>query len=399
MSETYTDPSRLFSIRLPDGFARDTSTKSLVFRHSDVDGTITISAMRHRLDAPDVEIFDALPSRDTMQNMATSSRDGMRIRYGDYEGNLNNAAEFWRWWTMQRGPIGMVVAFNGAPDADERQAELVDELVAGITICEHPPLGVEDFTQLATEVYAELMKVEKPEITRPMELRTGPASSLRLDNAYISYLNAWDTDAKADARKLLSEWLEHLWGEQKEKLGAFEDVRALICPVVRAWGFGRETKVDILRRPLLERELELFVAVDTGRTLRFLSRADLDGWEGVSEDDVYFYARENLLALSQEMELQALAGEDGTPKAVIIATNDGHDAARVVLPHFYEKLADVLGPELLAGLPNRDFLIVVAAGDTELVSNIAAQVKIDAETRPYSISGKLYKLTAEGLSV
>jgi uncharacterized protein YtpQ (UPF0354 family) len=198
---------------------------------------------------------------------------------------------------------------------------------------------------------------------------------------------------------MLTEWFERLWGEQKENLGAFEDVRGLIYPVVRAWGFGRDTKVNVIRRPLVDKELELFAAVDTGRTLRFLTQLDLDKWEGVSEDDIFFYARENLLAISEEMELQALAGPDGDPRAVIIATNDSHDAARVVLPQFYEKLAQVLGPNLLAGIPNRDFLIVLNADDEQLVKDVSAQVKVDAETRPYAISGKLYRLSADGLAV
>ncbi len=399
MTDTYTDPSRLFTVRLPQGFARDEEAKALVFRHAEIDGAVTISCLRHRLEAAHIDLFDALPSRDSMQNIERSEHDGVRARYGDYEGQLQNRPEAWRWWTLQRGPVGIVVSFNGSPDAAESSREMVDELVRGIEVTKNPPVGVEDFTAQAADVYAEALKAPKPQIAKPLELSTGPKSTLRLDNAYFSYLHAWDENPDTDVRELLTEWFERLWGEQKESLGAFEDVRGLIYPVVRAWGFGRDTKVNVIRRPLVEKELELFAAVDTGRTLRFLTQLDLEKWEGVSEDDIFFYARENLLAISEEMELQALAGPDGNPRAVIIATNDSHDAARVVLPQFYEKLAQVLGPNLLAGIPNRDFLIVLNADDAQLVKDVAAQVKVDAETRPYAISGKLYRLTADGLAV
>jgi hypothetical protein len=334
-----------------------------------------------------------------MQNIERSEHDGVRLRYGDYEGELQNQPEAWRWWTLQRGAVGIVVSFNGSPEAAESTRELVDELVQGIEITRKPPVGVEDFTSQAAEVYAEALKAPKPQIAKPLELSTGPKSTLRLDNAYFAYLHAWDEDPDTDVGAMLTEWFERLWGEQKENLGAFEDVRGLIYPVVRAWGFGRDTKVNVIRRPLVDKELELFAAVDTGRTLRFLTQLDLDKWEGVSEDDIFFYARENLLAISEEMELQALAGPDGDPRAVIIATNDSHDAARVVLPQFYEKLAQVLGPNLLAGIPNRDFLIVLNADDEQLVKDVSAQVKVDAETRPYAISGKVYRLSADGLAV
>jgi uncharacterized protein YtpQ (UPF0354 family) len=399
MSETYSDPSRLFTIALPEGFRRDEDARSLVFRHSDIDGAITVTCLRHRVGDKQPELFDALPSRESIQNVQSFERDGIRIRYGEYEGELQNQTEAWRWWTLQRGPVGIVVSFNGSPEAAESRRDAVDELVRGIQIADKPPVSMEDFTSVATEVYAETLKAPKPEIIKPLELRTSPQASLRLDNAYVTYLHEWEADPDADIRKLLATWFEHLWGEQRESVGTFEDVRGLIYPVVRAWGFGRDTKVKVLRRPLLDGELELFAALDTGRTLRFISSEDLAAWEGVSEDDVFFYARENLLALSSELEMQALAGQDGTPRAVIIATGDSHDAARIVLPQFYEKLATVLGPNLLAGIPNRDFLIVLSADDAELVGQVAAQVKVDAESRPYPISGKLYKLSASGLSL
>lgn len=396
MSESvYRDPSRLFSVVVPEGFERDPRAKSLVFRHKQIDGTVTVSCLRHRADSGKVNLFDALPSRDNMQNMAQSERDGMRISYGDYEGTLQNNAEYWRWWTMQRGPIGVVVSYNGAPDtADEKR---VDKLVDGVRITAHPPIGVEDFTSLGAEVYATSLGRPKPTIAQPLELSTEGKAVLRLDNAYISYLSDWDDDNNTDPAAHLERWFEMLWGEHDEKLGTFEEVRGTIYPVVRSWGYGRETNVPVLRRTIVDGELELLAALDTGRTLRFIAKSDLENWEGVSEEDVFFFARENLLALAEDLQLQTLADPDGTPKAVIVATGDSYDASRLVLPTLYEKLAEVIGPNLLVGVPNRDFMIILNADDEELVTNVAAQVKADAQQRPYPINGKLFKLTKDGV--
>ncbi|MCB9896091.1 MAG: DUF1444 family protein [Planctomycetes bacterium] len=391
----YRDPSRLFTIRVPEGFERDPRAKSLVFRNPDIDGAVTVSCLRHRLEDANVNLFDALPSRDNMQNMQRYQREGMSVIYGDYEGTLKNEAEYWRWWTLQRGPVGIVVSFNGSPNAADEQS--VDELVGGIHINERPPIGAEDFTQRAAEVYASTLKKDKPAILRPLELSTGEKSVLRLDNAYIGYLDAWDKDDRTDPVELLNGWLELLWGEQDKDLGPFEDIRGMIYPVVRAAGYGKDTKVPVLRRELVAGELDLLAVVDTGRTLRFVSRDDIERWEGIDEEDIFFYARENLSALSQDLQLQALADNDGNPRAVIIATHDSYDASRLVLPELYNKLSEVIGPNLLAGVPNRDFMIVLTADDAELVENVSAQVKVDSETRPYSISGKLYKLTKDGV--
>ena len=391
----YRDPSRLFTIRVPDGFERDHRTKSLVFRNPDIDGSVTVSCLRHRTNDAAVNLFDALPSRDSMQNVKRYQREGMNVIYGDHEGELQNQPEHWRWWTLQRGAVGIVVSFNGAPETADGQR--VDDFVAGVHINERPPVGAEDFTQAAAEVYADTLKKAKPAIIRPLELSTGENSVLRLENAYIGYLDAWDKDDRTDPVELLNSWLELLWGEQDKQLGPFEEVRSMLYPVVRAAGYGADTKVPVLRRELVAGDLDVLAVVDTGRTLRFVSSDDVGRWEGVSEDDVFFYARENLAALSQDLQLQALADEEGNPRAVIIATHDSYDASRLVLPELYNKLSEVLGPNLLAGVPNRDFMIVLNADDTELVENVSAQVKTDSETRPYSISGKLYKLTKDGV--
>lgn len=394
-SDLYRDPSRLFSVNVPDGFERDPRAKSLVFRHKEIDGTLTVSCLRHRADSGQVNLFDALPSRDDMQNIEKSERDGATIVYGDYKGELQHQVEYWRWWTMQRGAVGIVVSFNGSPDTESEQR--VDDFVAGIHITEHPPVSAEDFTRRATDVYAQTLSKPTPEIARPLELNTGGNAVLRLDNAYISYLDAWDADNHADPDKHLAQWFEMLWGEQDKELGPFEEVRGMIYPVVRAWGYGRETKVPVLRRPLVDNELEMLAVLDTGRTLRFISEADVENWDGTSADDVFFFARENLLALAQDLQLQTLADPDGTPKAVIIATGDSYDASRLVLPTLYEKLSEVMGPNLLVGVPNRDFMIILNADDSELVTNVASQVKADAQQRPYPINGNLFKLTKDGV--
>jgi hypothetical protein len=391
---TYTDQSRLFSIELPDGFERDLRAKSLVFRHPDVDGTITVSCLRHELDDAKVNLFDALPSRQQMQAIQRARRDETDIVYGEYEGEIQNQPEQWRWWTLQRGPVGMVVSFNGEPDQDP---SLVDAFVAGVSIAAHPPLSSEQFTRRAAAIYAASFNKPAPAIKRSLELAVTGDSILHLDNIYTGYLSAWDGDPHTDADEMLSQWLEQTWGSGTAELGPFEDIRGLLCPVVKARGFGGDISVPLLRRTVLTGELEMLAAVDTGRTLRFINTEDLARWEGVSEDDVFFFARENLRALSGEMQLQALADADGKPAAVIIASGDSHDAARLVMPELYNRLSEVLGPELLVGVPNRDFMIVLNTSDDELVSNVAAQVSIDAKTQPYPISGKLYRLTREGI--
>jgi uncharacterized protein YtpQ (UPF0354 family) len=403
MAATYTDPNRLFTISLPDAFQRDEEASSLVFRHQNHDASVTVSCLRYEREGDEPEapgsIFESLPSRDSMQNIAHDTRDGMKISYGDYVGELQNKAEAWRWWTLQRDPVAIVVSVNGSPDAVRDSRPDVDALVDGIHIAYHPPLSPADFTDVAVQAYTEVLGEEPPEIVKPLELAAPDGAMLRLENAYASYLDAHEDNPEVKAHDILLQVFEMLWGQNDENLGSFEDVQSMLYPVVRPWGFTNETKVPIIKRTLIENELETLVALDTGRTLRFISREDLNNWEGVSEEDLFFFARENLMALSDSLELQVLTGPDQEPKAVIIATGDSHDASRVVLPSLHEKLSEVLGPDMLVGIPNRDFMIVVKADEEELVANVSAQVKLDAQSRPYPISGRMFRLTSDGITL
>ena len=394
---TYVDPNRLFKLELPQRFRRDDRSESLVFVHEDFDGRVNVACFRAADNAPQQDMFESLPSRDMMENVLRRKREDVNFGYGDYIGEFQDEAISWRWWTIQRGAVCVVVSYNGRPENDDEARGAVDALVEGIEVTSRPPISVDHFTEMAAEAYASVMTSAKPEVRRALELATGPQSILRLDNAYVTYLSAHD-DGEVDAERLLKDWFERLWGEKYDKLAGFDEMRSLIYPVLKPNSFARDVEVRVLRRPLLEGELDVLMAIDTGRTLRFVSEQDLAAWPGISEDEVFFYARENLLALSRDMQVNALANPEGKPTAIIFASGDGYDASKLILPDLYQKLAALLGPDLLVGVPNRDFMIVLSAHDEEMVTRVAEQVRLDAQQRPYAISGELYRFDAAGLS-
>lgn len=397
----YVDPNRLFRIALPAGFSRVEGAEALMFRHEDFPARINVSC--YRAEAPDggeaPDLFEKLPSRDKLENVERRTEGDLRRGYGDYVGEFQNEPILWRWWTMQRGPICVVVSFTGNPDDENVSREPVDEFVRNVSITGHAPMPAEDFTDLAARVYGTVLKGSQASVRKPLELATGGSSLLRLENAYISYLDAHDANPKVSAEDLLKNWLERLWGTSTEKLTDFKEVRGLVYPVLKPASFARDVAVPVLRVPLVANELDVLMALDTGRTLRFLSEEDLKGWQGVTLEDVYFYARENLLALCRDMQMNVLTDKDGNPAAAIVSTGDNYDASKLILPDLYHKLAPVLGAELVVGVPNRDFMIIFNLKDDELVRNISAQVAVDAQHRPYAISGKIFRLSGDGVSL
>lgn len=396
----YVDPNRLFRIALPTGFSRVEGAEALMFRHDDFPARINVSCYRAEAisDNNTPDLFERLPSRDQMENVMRRSEGDVRHGYGDYIGEFQNEPILWRWWTMQRGTICVVISFTGNPDDEGISREPTDEFVKSISITRNPPMTVEDFTELAASVYSTVIQGAKAVSRRPLELATGENSLLRLENAYVSYLDAHDQDPATSAETLLKNWLERLWGTTTEKLTDFKEVRGLVYPVLKPASFARDVAVPVLRKPLLEGDLDVLMALDTGRTLRFLSEEDLKGWEGVTLDDVFFYARENLLALCRDMQLKVLTDKEGKPAAAIVSSGDNYDASKLILPDLYNKLSPVLGADLAVGVPNRDFMIIFNLKDDELVRNIAGQVREDAQHRPYAISGKIYRLSPSGVA-
>lgn len=397
----YVDPNRLFRIALPSGFSRVEGAEALMFRHEDFPARINVSCYRAQApeggQAPD--LFEKLPSRDKMENVERRTEGDLRRGYGEYVGEFQNEPILWRWWTMQRGEVCVVVSFTGNPDDDALSRDPLNEFVKCVSVTTHAPMPAEDFTELAARVYGAVIQGALATVRKPLELATGENSLLRLENAYISYLDAHDAKPDVSAEELLKNWLERLWGTTTEKLTDFREVRGLIYPVLKPASFARDVAVPVLRQELVKGELDVLMALDTGRTLRFLSHEDLKGWTGVTLEDVFFYARENLLALCRDMQMNVLTDKEGKPAAAIVSTGDNYDASKLILPDLYHKLAAVLGPDLAVGVPNRDFMIIFNLKDDDLVQNISAQVATDAQHRPYAISGKIFRLSGAGVSL
>lgn len=96
--------------------------------------------------------------------------------------------------------------------------------------------------------------------------------------------------------------------------------------------------------------------------------------------------------------LQAQANENEEVKLVAIATRDGFDAARILVPALRESLANRLGSPFCFGVPNRDCLICWnLAASPRIAAAIAAQLRKDFQTQPYPLSPNVFQVNAAGV--
>lgn len=116
---------------------------------------------------------------------------------------------------------------------------------------------------------------------------------------------------------------------------------------------------------------------------------------GVAEGDIYQVALQNLEAASKEPEIEVL--ENGTETFVAVASGDGYDAARILVPTFQEIVVSRLGETFRFAIPNRDFLICWRLEcAAEFDAAVSEKVAADHAARPYPLSPSVFVRNAEG---
>lgn len=193
-------------------------------------------------------------------------------------------------------------------------------------------------------------------------------------------------------RRLVKQHFDLLLGEANTLLGGL------------SWGEARpilllqlmpETFLEKL--PLAERPfgpgVRVGLVIDAPHGYRYARRDELAAW-GVSEEQAFAIAQANLTAHSRGLPIQAGLAED---RMLAMATGDGYDAVRVLLPRWHALAEEDLGMPFRFGIPNRDFLICWSVHNSA-TSQAAFRARIagDFKSRPYPLSPLAFEMNCEG---
>lgn len=136
------------------------------------------------------------------------------------------------------------------------------------------------------------------------------------------------------------------------------------------------------------------IVADEDRAYMYLRKEALEGW-GVSKEDVYKIALENLDSRSKGLKLQQF--KRGDTSFVAVGAGDGYDAARIMLPGLKKLLGEKLGFPFNFGVPNRDFLICWSGADDEASRQyVNGRLKEDFQQQPHPISPSVFQVAADG---
>jgi hypothetical protein len=214
----------------------------------------------------------------------------------------------------------------------------------------------------------------------------GKGSHLYLDNVLREA-----GDDRARAAQLIAQSGRTLAAqlEAAARPETFDSVKARLRPALVPRDYAE--RFGMASRGFVGDLLEVLV-VDDPSSIRYVLGKDLSAWQ-VPLDGAASVARANLWQESRSLPLAAQGPDNPTlsGKFVTLATRDGYDAARLVLPELRGALAERLGYPYYAAIPNRDFLIAWS-NDYAFAAQFSEKVRADFAQRSYPISGKTYRV-------
>jgi hypothetical protein len=147
--------------------------------------------------------------------------------------------------------------------------------------------------------------------------------------------------------------------------------------------------------PFLE-NVFVSVVIDSENGYAYVRQEDLQRWN-ISQFDLYEVARENLKQASQGIEISCV---DGPPPLIALQTQDGYDAARILLPELRAFAVEKLGSPFCAAIPNRDFLILWAQDCGEdFLAKMRLQVSSDFTSRSHPLAQTILSVTEESINI
>lgn len=150
---------------------------------------------------------------------------------------------------------------------------------------------------------------------------------------------------------------------------------------------------NLVARPFIG-PLAISYVVNTDTYFRWVTTDDMPHM-GIDEEQLYAIARANLERSCHALVIDAPpAMADGQDRVLSFQTNDGLDAARVLIPSFFQRFSPRFGDSnLLVAIPARDTLLIAAENDQSHAALLAWRVGIDRAHRPHPLLEELLKIS------
>jgi len=245
------------------------------------------------------------------------------------------------------------------------------------------------------EQVAVLLKRLQPqyavELTGPRELIV---NGRRLDLENLYRLVNHDPDRGTE---IVEHYLDQLFSGEAANIAthSFDLVKARIMPRIQPESIFRHlAREQVAHVPFVNGTVIVFV-IDLPQMTVSVTTEQMVRW-GVTSDDLDALARENLEQQSEDIDLQVVTSKEGG-RAIIIAQQDGYDAARLLLGDLHRRLAGRMGGNFYVATPARDMFVALSIGPEPFTRRLQARVSEDYRRLPYPITPDMFYITRDGV--
>jgi uncharacterized protein YtpQ (UPF0354 family) len=243
---------------------------------------------------------------------------------------------------------------------------------------------------------AELLREIKPECqiehTGPRELLVN-GRRLDLENVYRMVSTEPDRGPE-----IVRHYLAQLFATEAESVSTMtlDFARSRIMPRIQPVTiFNHLDEQMVAHVPFVNDTVVVFVT-DLPQMTVSITTEQMLRWR-LAIGEVEEIAMENLEHYSPELEIQFVESKEGG-RAAIISEQDGYDAARLLLPGLYRRLAPQLGGDFYVATPARDMFVALSGNPTDFVERVSERVTQDYQRLPYPITSEFYYVTLDGVA-
>jgi len=301
----------------------------------------------------------------------------------------------WRLWTIRQGRLTIVATVQSA-DRRPLDAEFIrtcERILCTLEIAEDPAWPPDVFLKHVMELARHHFPLLQTSVARGFSLRLGH-SEIGLSNFYRMYLQQPDQFRRIVLPGLTTVVrLQELGPDQL--VPSLDQIRDRILPMLSSDDDARGD--ERVRMPWVG-GLAVGYVVDEDDSYRYVQQRMLEHWD-LSVDEIHDLAIDNLKQYAIDHPLEVtMVGSEEDPRMLMPVKPDAYNCSRILDPGFHGRLRDLFGPELIVGVPNRDFFVAVTMRDRDLIEQVRVRVNEDHATMHHPLTRRLLVVSADGVS-
>lgn len=301
----------------------------------------------------------------------------------------------WRLWTIRHGRLTIVATVQSAESdfLNPGFVMLCERILGTLAIADHPAWPPDMFLKQVIELARQRFPLLQAAASRGFSLKLGH-SEISLSNFYRMYLQQPDSFRRIVLPALTTMVrLQELSPEQL--VPGLAEIRDSILPMLSA---DDDTRIDQRVRMPWVGGLSVGYVMDEDASYRYIHQSMLENWQ-LSLDELHDLAIHNLQQYASENPLEVtMVGDESDPGMLMPVKADAYNSSRILDPKFHGRLREMFGPELIVGVPNRDFFVAVTMKDRALIEQVRVRVNEDFATMHHPLTRRLLVVSADGVS-